>query len=425
MSLFVFFMSQWNQKDIILKQIENKLKVQNETILSSWQTSYKKEKILGFHQPPFYFSIYRKSSSDTLNRVQDPKIRNQLEAFAYQIGSWEKTDKFYKTVLIRLEEENQKNKTELINDLRNLSHNPTENRFNKFPVLQQHFLKTAETFQPLNNYLLKWKWNGATNQYHSWISNFITGNFGTSIIDGSSVNKKIGRSIYWTLCLSILSILISFAIAIPTAFYSALNPQKRGSKLLDKLFLLFFALPNFWVATLLIVFLASGDYFNWFPTYGIGFPSENASFLDVLGIRIRHLILPLIALSYGSIAFIYEQLKTSIKTELKKDYIVTAKAKGLSVNYINKYQLFRNASFPLITMLGGIIPAIFSGSFIIEYIFSIPGMGKLTVDSILSRDFPVIYFLLLLATLLSMIGLLLADILYYYVDPRVQYSTEK
>jgi peptide/nickel transport system permease protein len=256
------------------------------------------------------------------------------------------------------------------------------------------------------------------------LSGLLQGDFGKSLVDATSVNEKVNNAIYWTLLLSILSLLITFSIAVPAAFYSSFNPESILCKILDKLFFLFYAIPNFWIATLLILFFASGDYLNWFPTYGLGFVQDDYTTLQIIGLRIKHLTLPLIALSYGSIAFVYKQLKNSIQQELQKDYIITAKAKGLSTSAIMWGQLFKNASFPLITMLGGIIPALFSGSFIVEYIFAIPGMGKLSIDSILSRDFSTIYILLLIATFFSMVGLLIADVLYHFADPRVQLSSE-
>ena len=252
----------------------------------------------------------------------------------------------------------------------------------------------------------------------------LRGDFGNSLVDNNSVNEKINNAIYWTLLLSLVSLIITFSIAIPAAFYSSFNPDSPLSKTFDKLFFLFYAIPNFWIATLLILFFASGDYLDWFPTYGLGFVQDDSSTWQKLIMRVEHLILPIIALSYGSIAFVYKQLKNSIEQELQKDYLLTARAKGLSLTTIKWGQLFKNASFPLITMLGGIIPALFSGSFIIEYIFSIPGMGKLSIESILSRDFSTIYILLLIATFFSMLGLLIADLLYYFADPRVQLSSE-
>ncbi|MBL4707785.1 MAG: ABC transporter permease [Flavobacteriales bacterium] len=152
----------------------------------------------------------------------------------------------------------------------------------------------------------------------------------------------------------------------------------------------------------------------------MGYFNDSSNWREILSVRSSHIVLPIITLSYGSIAFIYQQLKSSIQQQLTQDYILTAKAKGLSTHNIKWRQLFKNVSFPLITILGNLLPALISGSFIVEYIFSIPGMGKLSVDAFMSRDFGMVYAVLMLSSFLGMFGILLTDLLYYKLDPRVQ-----
>ena len=425
MSFLVFYLAQFSQQDQLLQREENSYRSQSSNTIQEWEASYAAAKKLGFHEPSFYFSIYRKSSSDTLNRIQDERIRNVLTDLAYRTGNWEKINAFYTTIKDTLPLLNSKKQQALIQELRTFYLNEGKpSYFIQFPRIRTEFYSLLSISSTFNNYIPLFKWNGFTNQYHLWLGNILKGNFGTSLIDSTSVNEKINNAIYWTVLISFISLIITFSIAIPSAFYSSFNPESFLAKILDKLFFLFYAIPNFWVATLLILFFASGDYLGWFPTYGLGFVQDYYSTWQIMVLRIEHLVLPIIALSYGSIAFVYKQLKSSIEQELQKDYMLTARAKGLSSSAIKWRQLFKNACFPLITMLGGIIPALFSGSFIVEYIFSIPGMGKLTITSILSRDFSTIYILLLVATFFSMLGLLIADLLYYFADPRVQLSFE-
>ena len=425
MSFFVFYMAQFSQQDLLVQKEENNFRSSGDNIIETWEANYAKAEQLGFHKPSFYLSIFRKSSCDTLNRIQDPIIRQNLEDVAYQIGNWEKVNRFYATAKETLPLLTSKEQQALIQDLKNLNSKKIQpNILEEFPYLKSEFKDLPTNKNQFQNYIPSLKWNGFNNQYHLWLNALLQGDFGKSLVDATSVNEKVNNAIYWTLLLSILSLLITFSIAVPAAFYSSFNPESILCKILDKLFFLFYAIPNFWIATLLILFFASGDYLDWFPTYGLGFVQDDYTTSQIIELRIRHLTLPLIALSYGSIAFVYKQLKNSIQQELQKDYIITAKAKGLSTSAIMWGQLFKNASFPLITMLGGIIPALFSGSFIVEYIFSIPGMGKLSIESILSRDFSTIYILLLIATFFSMVGLLIADVLYHFADPRVQLSSE-
>lgn len=425
MSLIVFYFAQHSQEDLLLQQEEKNLRNDNNSATQNWALRYNAARKNGFHMPSFYLSLYRKSSCDTLNRIQDGAIRQNMENLAYATGSWEVVNAFYQKAFATINTLKGKEQQSLIKILRKVMISSRDPElFSNYPSLKKEFKALQGVSSTVNNYILHIQWNGTYNQYHKWLLELLQGNFGQSTLDNTAVAEKINNAIYWTLLLSFISLCITFAIAIPAAFYSSFNPRSALSLAFDKVFFLFYAIPNFWIATLLILFFASGDYFDWFPTYGLGYVEDGASIFQRIQLRTSHLVLPVIALSYGSIAFVYKQLKTSIEQELQKDYILTAKAKGLSVSAIKKYQVFKNASFPLITMLSGVIPALFSGSFIIEYVFSIPGMGKLSVDSILARDFATLYILLLMATFFSMLGLLVADLLYYFADPRVQFSTK-
>lgn len=420
-SLIIFFLSKKSETDLIQNRIERTTKVESADILQEWKRIRLERNQLGFNEPQFYWSIYRSSSCDTLNRIADERVRQNLAALSYSIGNWEKVNDFWhqtKQILERSSILEQKVIIEFVkNNFYETKDHLNHEKINQLKDSIQVLRRNATT---TNNYLFSVSWNGLNNQYHKWISSLLVGDFGRSFIDGSSVNEKLSTAIQWTLILSSISILLTFIIAIPLAFYSAFHPHSLLSKCLDKLFFAFYALPNFWMATLLIVFFASGDYLNWFPAYGLGYAEDNSSWSEIFFVRAAHLVLPIITLTYGSIAFIYQQLKSSIKQQLKQDYILTAKAKGLSNQNIKWQQLFKNVSFPLITILGSLLPALISGSFIVEYIFSIPGMGKLSVDAFMSRDFGMVYAVLMLSSLLGMLGVLLADLLYYKVDPRVQ-----
>ena len=394
--MIVFYFAQFSQQDLLLQQEEKTLRNDNNSATQNWTLRYNAAQKNGFHMPSFYLSIYRKSSCDTLNRIQDRAIRQNMENWAYATGSWQAVNVFYQKAFITINQLSGKEQQSLIKTLRNVALTSRDSDvFSNYPSLKNEFNALQGVSSTINNYLLHVQWNGTNNQYHKWILELLQGNFGKSTLDNTAVAEKINNAIYWTLLLSFISLCITFAIAIaiPAAFYSSFNPRSLLSLAFDNMFFLFYAIPNFWIATLLILLFASGDYFDWFPTYGLGYVEDDASIFQMIQLKTSHLVLLVTALSYGSIAFVYKQLKSSIEQELQKDYILTANAKGLSISAIKKYQLFKNASFPLITMLSGVIPALFSGSFIIEYIFSIPGMGKLSVDSILARDFATLYVL--------------------------------
>ena len=135
----------------------------------------------------------------------------------------------------------------------------------------------------------------------------------------------------------------------------------------------------------------------------------------------RQLVLPVFCLTYGSLAFITQQMRNAMLEVLEQDFIRTARAKGLPERQVIWKHALRNALFPIITLFGAVFPAMMAGSVVIESIFNLPGMGKLAVESIRNQDWPVVYAILLLSASLTMAGLLISDWLYAMADPRVTY----
>jgi peptide/nickel transport system permease protein len=160
---------------------------------------------------------------------------------------------------------------------------------------------------------------------------------------------------------------------------------------------------------------------NWFPTCGLG-EIDDMSLFDAFIERAVHLILPIICLTYGSWAYLSRQMRGGVLNVLRQDYIRTAKAKGLADNKVIWKHAFRNSLIPIITIFASIFPAAIAGAFIIEYIFAIPGMGKLTFEALIARDYPMVFTVMLLSAILTLIGNLVADILYAVVDPRISFN---
>ena len=152
--------------------------------------------------------------------------------------------------------------------------------------------------------------------------------------------------------------------------------------------------------------------------------SSTASFGERFWTTARYMILPVFCLAYSSIAIITLQMRGGMVEVLQMDYIRTAYAKGMPKRKVIWKHAFRNALFPVITILGGLFPAIITGAVIIENIFNIPGMGQLMVTSIFEKDWPVVYVIMILSAILTMVGILLADILYALADPRVRFQSK-
>ncbi len=258
-------------------------------------------------------------------------------------------------------------------------------------------------------------------QYLLWVKRVLTLDFGNSYKDHRRVWDKIAERLPITLQLNIISILLVYLIAIPCGIYSATNCGTWQDRVLTVFFFILYSLPSFWVAVLLIMLLGGGDFWDVFPVYGISsIGAESLSLPAWLVDRLWHLILPVSCLTYGGLAYLSRLARSGILEVIREDYIRTARAKGLKERVVIYKHALRNALLPIVTLLAFLLPGMFGGSVIIESIFSIPGMGQLSFEAVLSRDYPVIMAIATISALLTLVGLLLSDILYAALDPRIK-----
>ncbi len=259
-------------------------------------------------------------------------------------------------------------------------------------------------------------------RYWIWLKQIATLNFGESFVDHRPVKDKILERLPISLQLSIISIFLAYVISIPLGVFSAIHRSSMIDQIITFFLFILYSLPGFWVALLLILFLGGGDYLNLFPIYGLSSPgAESMAFFPWLLDRAWHLVLPIFCLTYGSFAGLSRYTRVAMLDVVQQDYIRTARAKGLGERAVIFRHALRNSLIPIITLLAFQLPAILGGSVIVESIFSIPGMGKLGFEAVLSRDYPVIMGIFTISSLLTLIGFLLADIIYVLVDPRIRY----
>jgi len=161
---------------------------------------------------------------------------------------------------------------------------------------------------------------------------------------------------------------------------------------------------------------------NLFPPYGLGKIGDEFGTWEKVLDRTYHFILPIICLTIGTFAYISRQMRGSMLSVIRQDYIRTAFAKGLSPRKVYWKHAFRNSLLPIITMFSGLLPAMIGGAVIVEYMFNIPGMGRVSYDAVVQRDYPVLFTILMFSAILTMLGNLLADILYSVVDPRISFT---
>ncbi|MEM6316885.1 MAG: ABC transporter permease [Bacteroidota bacterium] len=395
----------------------------------------------GYDKPIFYFTFSTTAHPDTLYKVFREERRNALTGLVGQYGNWPQINQYYQE-LLQLEKElshlgetvsskgltsMQKAVSQMVVKSKDKAISSQLKKLEKevqgaslaqltprIASLTKAYTSVKEQATPHLLWFPSINWYGFDNQYHFWITNFLTGDFGISHSNYQPVADVILDKLPWTLYINIPAIIIAYLLSIPLGVYSAVNKGSKVDKFISGSLLLLYSLPVFWVGTMLVNFFTT-------PEYGMKiFPSINFSASDSMGENIARLILPIACVTYGALAFMTRQVRSSMIETLQADFIRTARAKGLPEKNVVWKHAFKNALFPLITLFGSVFPAAFSGSVIVEIIFNITGMGWLLLKSIQSTDWPVVYAILMISAVLTMIGLLIADILYVVADPRVR-----
>lgn len=251
-------------------------------------------------------------------------------------------------------------------------------------------------------------------QYLRWVGRVATGDFGKSAYNRQPVSDLIVASLWPTLQLSLLAMLLALAIAIPIGVLSAAWPNSWADIVGTVFAISGVAMPSFWLGILLIFALAV--WLRLLPPAGYVSPIQ-----DPLQ-SLRLMILPSLALGLGLAAVLTRQIRSAMLEVMHQDYITTARAKGLHRGTVIRKHALKNAMIPVITVVGVQIGRLFGGAVVIETIFSIPGMGRLAVQSIFFRDFPVVQGVVLVLALSVLLSNLVTDMLYGFIDPRIRYS---
>lgn len=429
-------------------------------------------KKLGLDLPIFYFSITDLASSDTLYKVQDKYHKANLEALTHQSGNWEAVSDYYSSLLTLQKAHQQVDSKTIITKDSSLSLNTINESVNQFGFEIGSLLETSDRnivvskFEKINSLLeeniflsdledaltnvkktrenlftnaTRWKtyipaisWYGSKNQYHLWLlgngkdrKGLLRGDFGISYIDSQPIQDKIWQKVGISFALSLISIFLAYLISIPIGIYSAYRKDSAADKGMSLVLFILYSMPSFFVGTLLLLQFANPDNLSWFPVSGIQDPTlfnPEWSIWMKLKHRMPFLILPIVTYTYGSFAFLSRIMRIGMIDVVSQDYIRTARAKGLGERKVILKHALRNSLLPIITVFAAIFPMAIGGSIIIEVIFSIPGMGVEVFNSILNYDYPMIITVFTLSGFLTMVGYLVADILYAVVDPRISYK---
>ncbi|MCS7153616.1 MAG: ABC transporter permease [Bacteroidia bacterium] len=412
------------------------------------QAYIEKRRELGLDLPIFYFAIVPLAEPDTLHRIPQVPVQEALRRLTYKFGNWEAVQEVYRAYL-QLDSafyaslgdtawgEKKTEARALLTlipqekDYEELRYHLRRLKDMLLPGLMPYYSALAAAVEALPQKAQRWKvyvpsihWYGTQNQYHRWLMGLLRGDFGISYQDKRPIAQKLGEAVRWSIVINLISIILAYVIAIPLGVKSAVERGSLKDRMITLTLFMLYSLPSFWVGTMAIVFLCGGDYLAIFPPGGVQSTEHSAEwgFFQRLADWAYHLTLPILVYTYGSLAFLSRQMRTALLETLQQDYIRTARAKGLPQRLVVWKHAFRNSLIPIITLLASVFPAMISGSVILETIFSIPGMGFLSYGAMVARDYPVIIAVFTIGAVLTLVGILVADILYAVVDPRISYT---
>lgn len=264
-------------------------------------------------------------------------------------------------------------------------------------------------------------------RYFLMLKNYALFDFGDSFFRDSSVVDLIIEKLPVSISLGLWTTLLVYFISIPLGIRKAVRHGSRFDVWSSSAVIIGFAIPNFLFALLLIIVFAGGSYFDWFPLRGLTSPDfDQMSGFEQVKDYFWHLALPITASVISSFATLTLLTKNTFLDEINKQYVVTARAKGLSENQVLYGHVFRNAMLLVIAGLpAALISIFFTGSLMIEIIFSLDGLGLLGFESVVNRDYPVVFGTLYMFTLMGLIIKLISDITYMLIDPRINFEGQK
>jgi microcin C transport system permease protein len=259
------------------------------------------------------------------------------------------------------------------------------------------------------------------------IKNYFAFDFGRSYFRDREVVSLMVEKMPVSISLGLWLTLITYLVSIPLGIRKAVRDGSSFDVWTSAVIIVGYAIPSFILAILLIVLFAGGSYYSWFPLRGL--TSDNfseLSWLGKIGDYAWHMTLPLIAMGISGFATMTLLTKNSFLDEIKKQYVMTARAKGLTESQVLYGHVFRNAMLLVISGFpGAFLGAFFSGSLLIETIFSLDGLGYLTYKAALDRDYPIVFANLYIFTLVGLVVALISDLTYMWIDPRIDFEARE
>ena len=268
---------------------------------------------------------------------------------------------------------------------------------------------------------------GPIERFGIMLGNYLTFDFGESHFRSKSVLELIAEKLPVSITLGLWTTLISYLVSIPLGIRKAVKDGEPFDVWTSGVIIVGYAIPNFLFAVILLIFFAGGSYLQWFPLRGLGSDGwEDFTLLGKIADYLWHIVLPVTAMAISGFATLTLLTKNSFLDEIKKQYVMTARAKGLTENRVLYGHVFRNAM--LIVIAGfpaAFVGIFFTGAFLIEAVFSLDGLGLLGYESIISRDYPVVFGTLFIFSMIGLLMGLITDIVYTLIDPRIDFESRE
>jgi len=258
-------------------------------------------------------------------------------------------------------------------------------------------------------------------RYLRWLEQVLQGNFGNSYVSRQPVLDEIAMRIGPTIRLTLSALILSTVGGISIGVFCAKRQYKLPDYIMSIFGMLGMSIPNFFFAILLILLFTLT--LDWLPSMGLRTVGFEGTRFQMFWDQVRHMIMPVMATSLTGMGIWMRFQRASYLEVMNQDFIRTARSKGLSEDTITWRHAFKNASIPVVTMLGGSIPGLLAGAFVIENVFGLPGMGSYGINAIMRRDYPAMMAVVFFSSIMAMVGILISDILYAIIDPRVKFVT--
>lgn len=254
-------------------------------------------------------------------------------------------------------------------------------------------------------------------QFVKFLQRLSTGDL-VSFQKNQPIWEELWAALKITILLNTIVFVVIYVAAIPLGIFSAANPNSMLDRFTTVILFIMYSLPSFWVAEILRM-----KFMGWLPIMDLTSRDfDSMTTWQQLQDYSRHIVLPVICMTYGGLAYVSRQMRAGMLEVIRQDYIRTAEAKGAGRSRVILIHALRNSLFPVITLLASLLPFLVGGSVIIEVIFNIPGMGQLSYESVLAREYDMVMVTLMLSAILTLIGILVSDILYVVVNPRVTFE---